>query len=111
MSATPEKEEDQNPMELITHPDYRYIEPDAIGIALIEESNGDHAVVINGFDQELRPHMFEGKIVTSPFQVAKITMAFRIPEVIHLFQSLGEILSNLPNDGPESQKDKTQEGN
>lgn len=82
--------------EMILAADYKFFEPDGIGMALVREASGNDIVCINGFSVQLRPSTTENGLLTMKANnVAQLTLGLRKQGAVQLHQTLGQLLQEL----------------
>lgn len=84
--------------------EFRYLEPDVIGLALVPNEDGSEMVVINGFDIELRPVRNDQDVAVTPVQSAKFTLGLQASAIRQLHTQFGEILERWERKAAEDEE-------
>ena len=97
---TPDRSDELMDLQFALANDYKYLDPDEISVSLITEVRGNHKILINAFDGQLRPVSGDGE---SPdiavFKVATATLALSVKGALGLHDQLTAVVKDLVKQG------------
>ena len=83
-------------LQFVVANDYKYVEPDEVAVTLITEVHGNHKILVNTFEGQLRP--VSGDAVGADigvFRVATATLSLNVKGALGLYDQLSAVVKEL----------------